>query len=249
MWRHYLIRLLCVFGFWMFGGSAVNAAQPMPEVYTYLQSNTDVLVDRKSCGFLCSYLLFTPTGDSRKTGVVFYPGAFIASASYAPLAFHLAERGYRVALANFPFNFALLFPGRAEKIFERNPDIEHWVIGGHSLGGVAASKFVAGNAAAVRVGGVFYLASYPDAVSDLSDRGINVVSLYGENDEVLKRGRWEAAKANLPVTTVYQEIAGGNHAQMGYYGDQKGDGVASISRDAQQAVVLDAIAVLLEKVP
>lgn len=249
MWRHYLVKLLCVCGFWMFGSSAVNAAQPMPEAYAYLQSNTDVLVERKSCGFLCSYTFFTPTGEAHSVGVVFYPGAFIASASYAPLAFHLAERGYRVALPDFPFNFALLFPGRAEKILARNPGIEHWVMGGHSLGGVAASKFVAGNAAATKVGGVFYLASYPDAASDLSDRSINVISLYGENDEVLKRDKWEAAKANLPVATVYQEIAGGNHAQMGYYGDQKGDGIASISREAQQAIVLDAIVGLLEKMP
>jgi hypothetical protein len=41
-------------------------------------------------------------------------------------------------------------------------------------------------------------------------------------------------------------IEGGNHAQMGWYGPQGGDGTASISREAQQAEVVDATAALLE---
>lgn len=224
--------------------SPLSAAPALPEAYDYLNSTANVTVERKSCGFLCSYTVFTPTATAPIRGVILYPGAFIPSAAYAPLAYRLAERGFRVGLPNFLFNFALIAPPRAEKIIAAYPGIQHWTVGGHSLGGVAATKFVDNNPAAAKVTGVFYLASYPDEVNSLADQTLAVLSLYGSEDAVLKRDRLEAARDNLPATTTYQVIPGGNHAQMGYYGPQKGDGIATISREAQQAIVLDAITTL-----
>jgi dienelactone hydrolase len=224
--------------------TSVSAAPALPEAYDYLNSTASVTVVRKSCGFLCSYTVFTPTATAPVRGVILYPGAFIPSAAYAPLAYRLAERGFRVGMPNFLFNFALIAPRRAEKIIAAYPGIQHWTVGGHSLGGVAATKFVDNNPAAAEVSGVFYLASYPDEVNNLADQNLAVLSIYGSEDTVLKRDRLDAARDNLPVATTYQVIPGGNHAQMGYYGPQKGDGVATLSREAQQAIVLDAITTL-----
>ncbi|MNP78228.1 hypothetical protein D3C76_1757890 [compost metagenome] len=38
----------------------------------------------------------------------------------------------------------------------------------------------------------------------------------------------------MPGNTVYLSIEGGNHAQFGSYGKQKGDGEASITEEEQQ---------------
>jgi hypothetical protein len=43
-------------------------------------------------------------------------------------------------------------------------------------------------------------------------------------------------------------IEGGNHAQFGWYGTQAGDGQATISREAQQAQIVDATTALLASV-
>ena len=51
----------------------------------------------------------------------------------------------------------------------------------------------------------------------------------------------------LPPITVYVEIAGGNHAQFGYYGNQSGDNPATITREAQQSQTLNATVELLQK--
>ena len=51
----------------------------------------------------------------------------------------------------------------------------------------------------------------------------------------------------MPADTQFVPIEGGNHAQMGWYGPQGDDGVASISREAQQAQVVDATVALLAR--
>ena len=47
----------------------------------------------------------------------------------------------------------------------------------------------------------------------------------------------------------FVEIQGGNHAQFGWYGDQKGDGQATISHEEQQAIVIDEALALLRGEP
>jgi len=41
-------------------------------------------------------------------------------------------------------------------------------------------------------------------------------------------------------------MAGGNHAQFGWYGPQPGDGTAGISRAEQQAQIIDATVAFLD---
>ncbi|MBP9041384.1 MAG: alpha/beta hydrolase, partial [Anaerolineaceae bacterium] len=43
----------------------------------------------------------------------------------------------------------------------------------------------------------------------------------------------------LPASTRFVVIEGGNHAQFGYYGDQKGDNPAIITRATQQKAILE----------
>ena len=48
-----------------------------------------------------------------------------------------------------------------------------------------------------------------------------------------------------PETTAWVAIEGGNHAQFGWYGPQRGDNPASISREAQQEQIVRATLALL----
>jgi hypothetical protein len=56
----------------------------------------------------------------------------------------------------------------------------------------------------------------------------------------------EASRTLLPANTTWIAIAGGNHAQFGWYGDQAGDNSATISRSDQQAQVVAATKALLK---
>ena len=56
------------------------------------------------------------------------------------------------------------------------------------------------------------------------------------------------ARPLLPAETAFVAVEGGNHAQFGWYGPQPGDRAATIGREAQQALVVEAIAALLDEV-
>lgn len=45
---------------------------------------------------------------------------------------------------------------------------------------------------------------------------------------------YNEGRAYLPGNTVYTPVNGGNHAQFGSYGPQKGDGIATITEEEQQ---------------
>ncbi len=52
--------------------------------------------------------------------------------------------------------------------------------------------------------------------------------------------------SNLPETTDFIEIPGGNHAYFGVYGSQSGDNEAQITVNEQQEIIVDLIVDWLE---
>ena len=53
--------------------------------------------------------------------------------------------------------------------------------------------------------------------------------------------KYEEYYDNLPKDVVEQVIDGGNHSGYAYYGEQDGDGTATISKEEQQESVLDVM--------
>jgi dienelactone hydrolase len=168
------------------------------------------------------------------TGIVIYPGARVKNTAYSYYAQGLAREGYTVIVPKMPFNIAFFNSGRAEMYVERFPKVHEWFIGGHSLGGVAASMYADKHT----VRGLILLASYPAKTNDLSKKGFDVLSVFAENDQLTTRDKINAAKPLLPSDTTYFQIDGGNHAQFGMYGQQKGDGQATISALEQQDTLI-----------
>jgi hypothetical protein len=58
---------------------------------------------------------------------------------------------------------------------------------------------------------------------------------------------FEASRFNLPSTTKFVVIDGGNHGQFGDYGFQPGDNEATISRAEQQKQVVEATVKFLKE--
>ena len=168
-------------------------------------------------------------GPSTERALIFYPGARVAAASYAPLLHRLAEEGVDVLLVDMPLHFALFGEDRADAIMAQY-DYARWYIGGHSLGGVSAVRY----AASRELAGIVLLAAYPTETVDEP-----MLLIYGSEDGVLNMERVEEAPRYGRVETV--RIPGGNHAQFGDYGEQAGDGAATVSAREQQEETVAAI--------
>lgn len=215
-----------------------NLAEPMPEAELALEPDAAVAVETDP------WITFTPA-EPASTGFIFYPGGRVEAEAYAPPVRAIAEAGYLSVLPSMPFGLAILAPDSADDIIEAHPEIEQWVIAGHSLGGVMAADYAAANDP---VTGLALWASYPQGGSDLSGSELAVTSIYASEDGLTTLEDIEASRAQLPPDTVFVEIVGGNHAGFGWYGEQDGDGEATISRVEQQSQVVDATLELLESI-
>ncbi|MTH55665.1 alpha/beta hydrolase [Bacillus mangrovi] len=185
-------------------------------------------------------LFFQPAERSEAAiGVIIYPGAKVEPEAYSYLGQELAERGIAAAIPKMPFHFAIFGANKAEAVIAAHPEIKKWYIGGHSLGGVAAAGFAGKNQD--QISGIFFLASYPAESDNLANTDLDVLSIYGTKDGLTSLKDIEDSKAYLPDDARFAEIQGGNHAQFGLYGKQKGDNGPSLPAKEQQDVVVDEL--------
>jgi pimeloyl-ACP methyl ester carboxylesterase len=155
------------------------------------------------------------------TGFILYPGGHVDYRSYAAPLHELAAHGYLVILVPVRLNLAFFEINAAQAPIEDHPEIEHWVVGGHSLGGVASAMFAKDNP---EIAGLVFWASYP-ADDFFKSSDIKVVSIYGTND-MAGMEKFDETKKLLPQDTHFIVMDGGNHAQFGDYGSQPGDNPA-----------------------
>ena len=82
------------------------------------------------------------------------------------------------------------------------------------------------------------MASYP--TKEIPDE-VPVLSIYGSEDQVLNMKSYEESRDLWSAQIKEVVVEGGNHAQYGNYGEQKGDGEALISAEEQKRVVVENI--------
>ncbi len=213
-------------------------AQPLPEALAALQSDAQVTVTAEP------WLVFTPATAQPTTGFIFYPGGRVDYRAYAPAAHQIAAQGYLVVIVRMPLNLAVFRPNAASEVINTYPQIKHWAIGGHSLGGAMAANFAKNNPDAIQ--GLGLWGTYPAASDDLSASKLKVVLISGTLDGLSTVEKVETSRTLLPANTTWVAIPGGNHSQFGWYGDQAGDNPASISRIDQQSQVVAATLEMLE---
>ncbi len=183
-------------------------------------------------------IAFIPSEAS--AGFIFYPGGLVPAEAYAPLLRTLAERGVLCVVPKMPLRLAVLDMDAADGAAAQYPEVTRWAIGGHSLGGAMAASYAAKHGEEFDV--LVLLAAYSTA--ELPE-GLTVVSIYGDQDQVMNREKYAEYRGNLPKNAVEVVILGGNHAQFGDYGHQKGDGIATITAQEQLDATVQAILPIL----
>ena len=227
-----LLVIVCLgmIGFVIWGLTPLG---PMPEARQALISDESVQVGTGK------WLVFQSMQDTPTAGLILYPGGRVDYRSYAPLARMLAEQGYLVVIPRMPLNLAVLGVNSAAQIIEAYSSVGIWLVGGHSLGGAMAASYAVDHAD--QVDGVFLLAAYPAESKPLTENSIPVLSITASEDGLTTVEKIRAIYDLFPKGTKWVTIEGGNHAGFGWYGDQTGDGMASIPREEQQDLVVIAI--------
>ena len=185
-------------------------------------------------------VVFEP--QNATVGFIFYPGGKVEANAYQPLMAELARKGVLCVLVEMPFNLAVFDINAADGIQEQYPEIKDWYIGGHSLGGSMAASYLADHVDEYE--GLILLGSYSTA--DLSDTDLDVLSIYGREDKVLNREKYDENKSNLPDGFCEVIIDGGCHAYFGMYGAQDGDGTPTISNHEQIRFTVESIIKVLK---
>lgn len=164
-------------------------------------------------------------------GIIFYPGAKVEAISYLPILKQLQEQGLTCVLVEMPFHMAIFNTNGADAILydtsETFAHVEEWYMAGHSMGGGMASAYASKN---------------PDLIEGLLLMGAYVYGDYPPEQSLTIYG---THNSNLEEKISYTEniviLEGGNHAQFGNYGKQKGDPDADISPQEQQQQTIEAI--------
>jgi len=217
---------------------ATFARPPLQEAVAALEGDDQVRITQDS------WLTFFPTGVSPDTGFIFYPGGRIDPQGYAPLMKAIASQGFLVVIPEMPINMAVFNSNIADDVIVFFPQINHWVIGGHSVGGTMAAQYSQKHPD--EIDGLVIWASYPADNADLSDYDIPVISIYGSLDPRVNDESISKRQHLLPDHTQYIRIQGGDHHQFGFYEINPEDNLATISRASQHEQILQATLNLMD---
>ena len=229
-----LLLTLCVLiiGCSFYLTSSYKATQ---DAHTFLQSTNEVRIETPNT----SLTVFKPAHP--KAGIIFYPGGKVEPIAYAPLLYQLAQNDILCILVSMPFDLAVLNANAADDLQDNFPEIKHWYMAGHSLGGAMAATYISKHIP--NFDGLILLAAY--STVDLSQTPLKVISIYGSNDQILNREKYQTNLVHLPSDYLEYIIEGGNHAYFGMYGPQKGDGIAALTNEAQIKVTSDFLSSLI----
>lgn len=198
-------------------------------INAYITSSDKVAVTQMDDGYFFD-------GPGTEDALIFYPGAKVDEKAYAPVLNSLAENGVDCFLVSLPLKLAFFGMNKADDILAEY-NYAHYYLAGHSLGGAMIANYSAEHID--DYSGLFLLAAY--STVDLTSARFPVVFIYGENDTVLNHEKLEESYSLVPSDYSKVEISGGNHAQFGSYGEQKGDGVATIPAEEQWKITVDTI--------
>ena len=162
------------------------------------------------------------------TALIFYPGAKVEHIAYLPILQKISQiSNITCILVKMPFNMAIFDVNAADEVIAQFPEIKHWYIGGHSMGGAMASSYASNN---------------QDKVQGLILLGAYVYGDYPPEKSLTIYGTFNTSVADaINYSDNIVVIDGGNHAQFGNYGKQAGDPDATISSEEQQNIAVIAI--------
>jgi pimeloyl-ACP methyl ester carboxylesterase len=208
--------ILLTAGFILAGWYQIDG-QPLPETEQFL-NGTGYSVSTGDDGSF----VFTPDATNGY-GLLIMHGALIKPQSYARTAVFFAARGYTVYL---PHGFARLSIAAVDVAAKRAETfgLKGWFLIGHSMGGFSAMTLMTKHPLPVKA-----LALWASATpGDFSDSDLPILFLWGDHDGLLPAERYAQTKLNLPASTQFVTVKGGNHQNFAMYSHQFFDDEASI---------------------
>jgi len=234
---------LLAFG-WLTYATQKNLAKPTPQALAALTTNDATIVETGE------WLVMRPAGAEPAGGLILYPGANCDIRGYAPVLREIAAGGYLAVAVSMPFDFSIFAPDRADAVRQAFPEIEHWVIAGHSMGGAMAGRYAFNHQH--DLAGLILWDSYPPEANDLADSRLPVVHIHRATPDGAPPAKFTAKRHLFPETSVWVPIPGGLHMYFGSFdgGGYEEEWEAFISRDEQlEAVSSATLAGLQEMIP
>lgn len=207
-----------------------------------------------------NFLLMRAENQAIDQALLFIPGGLVDPHAYLKtfLPF-VKENNLSVIIPKVRGNLAITNINQTNKVMDHFDEFSSFILAGHSLGGTVAAY----NASCDRskISALVFMASY--STKDLHDLEIPVIIFRGSEDGLVKPSDITDNEKNVPPSiqvnkledlpskntagnTINYTIEGGNHAQFGTYGKQKGDGKATISPEAQQNEFYQALVKILQ---
>ena len=161
------------------------------------------------------WLTFTPREGASRAGLILYPGAQCDHRGYAGPLRAIAEQGYLVVSLPMPFNYAIFGIDKVREVQAAHPEIETWVLAGHSLGGAMGATFAASNPDAID--GLIFWDSHSYEGADLSQLDLPVAQLYRSAEDQPMPPNFLAAAPFIPASSDLTPVLGGNHMNFGSF--------------------------------
>ncbi len=169
---------------------------------------------------------------------IFYPGGLVRPQAYTWLGVALAPLGVRTLIPVFPVDLAVTAPNRADQLISL-AEGKPVVVGGHSLGGAMAARYVLRHPDAAT--GLVLMGAYSADGDDLSALPLEVLVLAAENDGLASVEEVRAGTPRLPETAKLKIIRGSVHGFFGRYGPQAGDGLPTVTRAAAERQIIGTL--------
>ncbi|WP_179410349.1 alpha/beta hydrolase [Microbacterium esteraromaticum] len=233
LWGLLAAVALAIAGMLVWSQVGVMAAEPEP--LARAEANPGLVIDDAPQG-----VVLTPAAGESTRGLVFIPGAKVQPEAYIAILQDVAvEHGISVVITRPWLNLAFFDPRGMDAFTSAAPNVDTWMVGGHSLGGVRGCQ-LAGDADALVL-----FASY--CAADLSGSGLPVLSISGSEDGLSTPQKIADARDLLPADAEMVQIDGAAHASFGDYGPQAGDGTPSISDDDMRTQITELVSGLADE--
>ena len=174
--------------------------------------------------------------ESSDKNLIFYTGGLVEEKAYLYNLSKISEKtNYTVFVPKINFNLAVLDQQAAKKVVDKY-NLQKFVLSGHSLGGVVACY----NVNDLKPDGLILFGSYCD--KPITNFRGKILSITGSKDGLIKLDQKQIKDTLLPKQAKFLEIQGMNHAQIGHYGNQKGDNPAEISNEEATNKLVEIVA-------